>query len=48
MVIAGGTIISSLFSDKLIRKLGTGVVTIISVSMTAVALLGFSFSHSFW
>lgn len=48
MIIAGGTIISSLFSDKLIRKLGTGVVTTISVAMTAVALLGFSFSHSFW
>lgn len=48
MIIAGGTIISSLFSDKLIRKLGTGAVTTISVAMTAVALLGFSFSHSFW
>lgn len=48
MIIAGGTIISSLFSDKLIRKLGTGVVTTISVAMTAIALSGFSFSHSFW
>jgi len=48
MIIAGGTIVSSLFSDKLIRKLGTAVVTTISVAMTAVALLGFSFSHSFW
>ncbi|WP_373897762.1 sugar MFS transporter [Haloimpatiens sp. FM7315] len=48
MIIAGGTIVSSLFSEKLIRKLGTAVVTIISVAMTAAALLGFSFSHSFW
>lgn len=48
MIIAVGTIVSSLFSNKLIRKLGTGLVTIISVSLTAVALLGFSFSHSFW
>lgn len=48
MIIAGGTIVSSLFSDKLIRKLGTGVVTTISVAMTAIALSGFSFSHSFW
>ncbi len=48
MIISGGTIISSLFSDKLIRKLGTGVVTTVSVAMTAVALLGISFSHSFW
>jgi fucose permease len=47
MVIAGGTILSSLFSDKLIRRFGTGVVTSISVAMTAMALLGFSFSHSF-
>lgn len=47
MIIAGGTIISSLFSDKLIRRLGTGMVTAISVAMTAAALLGFSCSHSF-
>lgn len=48
MIIAGGTIVSSLFSDKLIRKFGTGMVTAISVAMTAVALLGFSGSRSFW
>lgn len=48
MIIAGGTIISSLFSDRLIRRFGTGVVTVISVAMTAVALMGFSLSHSFW
>lgn len=48
MIIAGGTIISSLFSSKLIRKLGTGRVTSFSVAMTAAALLGFSFSGSFW
>lgn len=47
MIIAGGTIISSLFSDKLIRKLGTGVVTAVSVAMTAAALVGFSYSDSF-
>lgn len=48
MIIAGGTIVSSLFSYKLIRKLGTGVVTSISVAMTAAAILGFSSSNSFW
>ncbi|MDF2588549.1 MAG: major facilitator superfamily 1 [Anaerocolumna sp.] len=47
MIIAGGTIISSFFSDKIIRKLGTGIVTAISVSMTAIALLGFSISNEF-
>lgn len=48
MIIAGGTIISSLVSDKVIRKYGTGIVTTVSVSMTAIALIGFSFSGSFW
>ncbi len=48
MVISGGTILSSLFSDQLTRKLGTRVVTVISVFLTAVALFGFSFSNRFW
>lgn len=47
MIIAVGTIISSLQSDRLTRKLGTGKVTLISVAMTAIALYGFSVSHSF-
>ena len=48
MIIAFGTIISSLQSDRLTRKLGTGKVTAISVGMTAAALFGFSVSTSFW
>ena len=47
MIISVGTIISSLQSDRLTRKLGTGKVTAVSVAMTAVALFGFSISHSF-
>ncbi|WP_261807204.1 MFS transporter [Lapidilactobacillus luobeiensis] len=47
MIIAGGTIISSLFSDRLIRHLGAGLVTAVSVLTTAIALFGFSFSPSF-
>lgn len=47
-IIAAGTIVSSFFSDKIIRKLGTGKVTAISVAMTAVALFGFSVSTEFW
>ncbi|MFJ7557132.1 MFS transporter [Bacillus thuringiensis] len=47
MIIAVGTITSSLLSDRLTKKLGTGKVTAISVLMTAVALFGFSISHSF-
>ena len=48
MIIAVGTIISSLQSDRLTRRLGTGRVTALSVAMTAVALFGFSWSSSFW
>lgn len=47
-IIALGTVVSSLQSDRLTRKLGTGKVTAISVGMTALALFGFSISHSFW
>jgi len=47
MIIAVGTVISSLQSDRLTRKLGAGKVTAISVGITALALLGFSVSHSF-
>lgn len=47
MIIAAGTIISSLQSDRLTRKFGTGKVTAASVLMTAVALFGFSISHSY-
>ena len=47
MIIAGGTIVSSLLSDRFTRLLGTGRVTLISVAATAAALFGFSCSHSF-
>ena len=48
MVICIGTITSSLFSDKLLRKFGAGLVTAVSVTTTAVALFGFSISTEFW
>lgn len=47
MMIAAGTILSSLLSDHLTRRLGTGRVTAISVGMTAVALFGFSISGTY-
>lgn len=47
MIIAAGTIVSSLQCDRLTRKLGMGKVTALSVLTTAVALFGFSVSHSF-
>ena len=46
-IISVGTITSSLFSDKLTRRFGTGKLTAFSVASTALALFGFSLSHSF-
>ncbi|UNJ81289.1 MFS transporter (plasmid) [Bacillus sp. CMF21] len=46
MTIAGGTIISSLVSGKVINRFGTSKVTVVSVLMTAGALLGFHFAPS--
>lgn len=48
MIIAVGTVISSLFSDRLTKKIGAGKITAISVGITAVALFGFSTSNTFW
>ncbi len=47
MIISAGTIFSSLQSDRLTRRFGTGVVTAVSVSATAIALFGFSVSDSY-
>ena len=47
VIIAFGTIVSSLQSDRLTLKLGPGKVTAISVALTAFALFGFSISSSF-
>ena len=48
MIIAVGTVVSSLQSDRLTRRFGTGRVTAFSVATTAVALFGFSISSRFW
>ena len=48
MLIAACTIVSSLLSDRMTRRLGTGRVTAISVGMTAAALFGFSISRAYW
>lgn len=47
MIIAIGTVVSSLQSDRLTRMFGTGMITAVSVLTTAVALFGFSISHSY-
>ena len=46
LLICFGSIVSSLVSARLIRKFGTNLVTAISTSMTALALLGFSVSNN--
>ena len=47
MIIAGGTIVSSLQSDRLTKTFGAGKVTAFSGLLTAVALFGFSISRSY-
>ena len=42
MIVAGGTIVSSLISGNLVQRAGTGKITLISCCLTAGALLGFS------
>ncbi|VEU82257.1 MFS transporter [Acholeplasma hippikon] len=46
MLISFGTITSSLFASKLNHKFGSGLVTSISVFLTAIAMFGFSISNS--
>lgn len=48
MIIAGGTIISGLMSERLTKKLGTKAVTVTSVFLTAIALFGFSTATEFY
>jgi fucose permease len=48
MLIAGCTVVSALQSDRLTKKMGTGLVTALSVLTTAVALFGYSTSTAFW
>lgn len=48
MIISGGTIISGLMSERLTKKFSTKYVTVGCVFLTALALFGFSTSHSFW
>lgn len=47
-IISCGTVTSSLLSDRMTRRFGAGVVTAVSVAMTALALFGFSSCKAFW
>ena len=45
-IVASGTIVSSISSDRLIRRFGVAKITLVSVLMTALALIGFAvFNH---
>lgn len=48
MIISGATIVSSLLSDRLTHRFGTGGVTVASVFLTVLGLFGFSVSSRFW
>jgi fucose permease len=48
LLISSGTVVSSLLSDRMTKKFGTGMVTACSVGLTALALFGFSVSKEYW
>ena len=48
LIIAIGTVVTSLEADRLIKWLGTGRIMVISVALTALALFGFSVSTAYW
>ena len=47
-LISGCTVLSSMFSTRILNKLGTAKVTAFSTAMTALSLFGFSLAPSFW
>ena len=47
MIVAAGTVVSSLFSGNVIQKFGVAAVITLSVLITALALMGFSLSGEF-
>lgn len=48
MIISFGTIVSSLFTNVVVKKLGTGLVVVLSTALTILGLIGFSFSNQIW
>lgn len=48
MIIAGTTTISSLMTERLTKKIGTKILTTVSVFITAIALFGFSTTTAFY
>ena len=48
LTISSATVVSSLLTDTLTRRFGTGRITAVSVAVTALGILGFSFSRELW
>lgn len=48
LIMSAGTVVSSLYLDRLVRKLGTGLLTACSVAVTALAMLGFATAPNYW
>jgi fucose permease len=48
ILIAAGTVVSSLSSNRMLLKFGTGKITAFCTLLTAVALFGFSSARAFW
>ena len=48
MIFAAGTIVSSLLSDRVTRRIGAGLATTIGLFVLAIAMFGFSRSTAFW
>lgn len=48
MIISGGTIVSGLMSERVTKKFGTRAVTVVSIFLTAIAMLGFSNTTEFY
>ncbi|OOB80228.1 MAG: MFS transporter [Epulopiscium sp. Nuni2H_MBin003] len=48
VIISLGTVVSSLYSDKLTKRFGVGIVTTISIFLSALSLIGYAFSRQFW
>lgn len=48
MIISCGTVVSSLFADRLLRRFGTAPVVCFSVLLTACALFGYSCATAYW
>lgn len=47
-LVSCGTVLSSLLSTRMISRFGTAKVTFVSTLITAMAMLGFSFSRNLW